>query len=459
MNGIVRHFAAFIPRMLDASWADPDERRRARLLNILLAAGFIISILALLATVGFQLSGEYEQEAFILLYGGAGVLALGIVGIYLVNRHWSGRIASGLFVLLLVIILSFSDAPIEVADGRSLVFLAIPVVVASVILPPYYSFVVAVVVSGVVVVLLVSLGQTVTPFAPFAFVFVAIVSFLSGRSIDRALAQLRTINRELDWRVQERTKDLASANEQLSAANDRLRELDRLKSRFVSTVSHELRTPLSAIIGFVEMLTYGVYGPLNDAQQEPLERVMTNARMQLNLVNSLLDRAQIEAGTMSLRSEPLEPAQLIEDMMATMRVLAKSKGLELAGIVDSDVPGTLYGDRQRLNQILVNLANNAVKFTDKGYVIVHIYRPSVDRWAIDVTDTGPGIPMEAQGYIFEPFRQVDDSRGRRSGGVGLGLSIVQQLVELMAGEITVKSQIDQGTTFTITLPVVHERGS
>jgi signal transduction histidine kinase len=167
-----------------------------------------------------------------------------------------------------------------------------------------------------------------------------------------------------------------------------------------------------------------------------------------------LDQAHIEAGTLKIRITPLSPGSLVEDVMHVMDVLARSRGLELTSHIADDMPDQVPGDRQRLHQILVNLVGNAVKFTDEGRVHIHIYRPNPSCWAMEVSDTGHGIPVEAQSYIFDPFRQVDDSVTREHAGSGLGLSIVKQLTNLMGGEITLTSEVKHGSTFTVTLPLV-----
>ena len=134
--------------------------------------------------------------------------------------------------------------------------------------------------------------------------------------------------------------------------------------------------------------------------------------------------------------------------------MARGKGLELSAEVDQAVPAHLRGDPHRLNQILVNLTTNAIKFTERGRVAVNIGRPDTDHWQIKVSDTGPGLSAEAQTYIFEPFRQVESLTTREHRGVGLGLSIVKRLVELMGGDITLASQVGRGSTFTVVLPLV-----
>jgi signal transduction histidine kinase len=231
-------------------------------------------------------------------------------------------------------------------------------------------------------------------------------------------------------------------------------EIDRMKTNFVSMVSHDLRTPLGVILGFAEMLETGVYGPLSDRQQEALKHIVTSVKRQLNLVDNLLDQARIETGMLSLEITSFEPVALVKDTLADLGILAQGSGLELTSHVAADVPTTLSGDRQRLHQVLNNLVDNAIKFTKRGSVSVRIYRPDETHWALAVLDTGPGIPVEAQEYVFDPFRQIDNSITREHVGVGLGLTIVKQLVTLMGGEITLESKVGQGSTFTVVLPLV-----
>ena len=231
-------------------------------------------------------------------------------------------------------------------------------------------------------------------------------------------------------------------------------EISRMKSAFVSTASHELRTPLGAILGYTDMLQEGVYGPLSEKQSNTLERIIANTGRLLSLVNNLLDQAQIEAGTLKLDVTPFILADLINDTMGVMDVLAQAKRIKLTTHVADDLPATLFGDRQRLYQILINLVSNSIKFTDEGTVRLDARQLDADHWALEVSDTGSGIPPDARDRIFEPFRHADDSYTRENAGAGLGLSIVKQLVEMMNGEITLESEVGHGSTFTITLPMV-----
>jgi signal transduction histidine kinase len=231
-------------------------------------------------------------------------------------------------------------------------------------------------------------------------------------------------------------------------------ELEKLKSTFVAIVSHELRTPLSAILGYAEMFKEAVYGPMNDKQVNMAERVMKNTQRLLGLINDLLDQAQMEAGRLTIHMAPVRPAELLENLHGVMDQISQEKGLKLTSEIEDDLPEVLNGDSTRLHQILVNLVNNGVKFTDRGIVHVRLFCPSENRWGMEVSDTGGGIPGNELPYIFDTFRQVEGGATRVHGGVGLGLSIVKQLVNLMNGDVKVNSQVDEGTTFTVTLPLV-----
>jgi signal transduction histidine kinase len=229
-------------------------------------------------------------------------------------------------------------------------------------------------------------------------------------------------------------------------------ELNRLKDLFFSMMTHELRTPLNAILGYTDMLRVGVYGEVNSEQDQTLGRIMANGKRMLNLVNNLLDQAQIKTGQLSLRIEPFSLRDLLNGLDSVMRVLADSKKIELEIHTEADMPSLLEGDPKRLEQILINLTGNAIKFTTEGKVTVRVYRHDSVYWAIAVSDTGPGIPPQYHDAIFESFKQVDDPITRQHVGTGLGLSIVKQLVTLSGGRITLSSEVGMGSTFTVILP-------
>ncbi|MCB0210863.1 MAG: PAS domain S-box protein, partial [Anaerolineae bacterium] len=239
----------------------------------------------------------------------------------------------------------------------------------------------------------------------------------------------------------------------LEMARDQALESSRLKTELLAKVSHELRTPLNAILGFAELLELQADAANPDKQRRMTREIIDSTHYLTDIVNELLDQAQLEAGRLVLNAHCFTPFDLIDGALAKTNVLARSKGLSLTSNIDEAVPSTLCGDIDRLQQILVNLISNAIKFTSTGSVHVGLYCPDTNHWALQVSDTGSGIPVEAHSYIFEPFRQVDGSMTRKQPGTGLGLSIVKQLTTMMDGQIHLESILRQGSTFTIILPM------
>lgn len=250
--------------------------------------------------------------------------------------------------------------------------------------------------------------------------------------------------------------DLVRTKDALSLARDQALEASQLKSQLLAKVSHELRTPLGGVLGYAELLRYGAFGPLEEKQLNAASQIIDSAHYLTTMVNELLDQAQAESKSIILHNTQFKVSEMLQHVEANATILANKKWLTLRTTLDSNVPETLLGDRQRLQQILLNLTGNAIKFTKTGEVHIHIYCPDNKHWAMQVTDTGAGIPKEAQSYIFEPFRQVNNSITRENRGTGLGLSITKQLVEIMGGQITLESEIDKGSTFTILLPILRE---
>ena len=239
----------------------------------------------------------------------------------------------------------------------------------------------------------------------------------------------------------------------ISARLRQVVEADRLKGLLLSNVSHELRTPLTAIRGYTELLSDEAYGPINKEQKTTFQRMLINTTQLQGMVNNLLDRAQIEQGKITLRNSQFAPAALIESTHSALNILARTKGLELTSEITPDVPATLMGDVLRLQQILFNLTSNALKFTEHGSVQARIFLPDASHWALQVSDTGIGIPAEAQADVFKSFWQADSSATRQYRGSGLGLSIVKELADLMGSEITLTSLPGKGSTFTVIFPM------
>ena len=232
----------------------------------------------------------------------------------------------------------------------------------------------------------------------------------------------------------------------------RLRELDRMKSDFVSNVSHELRTPLTAIKGSVDNMIDGITGPLNEKQMRYLVRIKSNADRLGRLITDLLDLSKIEAGKIDLRPAYLAVNLLAREVVEVFRSVAAEKliNLELVSPEDSI---QAWGDKDKVIQILMNLVGNALKFTPlHGEITIAIEKLDAEWVKFSVADTGPGIPAEEAAKIFDKFYQVEQSNKQKTRGTGLGLAISKALVDMHGGEIWIESGVDRGSVFSFTLP-------
>jgi signal transduction histidine kinase len=437
-----------ICHLLDVHATDPDDARRRKLLNILLASTAVLSFLSLLFALVAGIAAGDESESTLPLAIASAATLLGIALMYLINRYVYGWLASTVFLLVLTIGTALADTPQEVVGGRTLFMLVISILMASVLLRPWASFVWASLASLLVAAIEILALQSIPNVVPMlGFFLIALVAWLSARDLEQTLRELRAVNRDLDRRIAERTKELQEANE-------RLQELDELKSTFVARVSHELRTPLNAILGYADMLHQGVYGTLDERQQKVSDRIIANVGHLSAIVNDLLDIARIEAGEISFHAEYFSPSELLLHLQGKVASRAEAKGLALSTVIAEDLPVLLYGDRRRIGQILTNLVSNSIKFTEQGSIEVRVHRSDNRHCTIEIADTGPGIPEEAQSLVFEPFHQVDDSQTREYGGAGLGLSIAKHLAIMMGGDIVLYSQVGNGSTFSVTLPLI-----
>jgi len=240
-------------------------------------------------------------------------------------------------------------------------------------------------------------------------------------------------------------------HEELVSAYDRLREHDRLKSAFVANMSHELRTPLNVIIGLCQLLSRDPSLPLAPLQSEAVGRMERNAHSLLDLVNDMLDYSRLEAGHSALHLEALAVEEVVGAAARGFESEARDKKIELSVSVEPGL-GRVSTDRRKLTQVVSHLVSNALKFTDAGRVEVRAGAAGDTGWYLEVADTGIGIADEAQAYIFEDFRQVDDRLTRSYSGVGLGLAITRKIVELLEGVIEVESRPNEGSRFRITWP-------
>jgi signal transduction histidine kinase len=275
---------------------------------------------------------------------------------------------------------------------------------------------------------------------------------LLAEEFNRMAENVREAYGGLEQKVEERTHELAFANE-------RLKELDRLKSDFVSNVSHELRTPLTAIKGAVDLILREVAGPLTEKQIHYLTRVRSNTQHLAGLINDLLDLSKIESGKIEVKSSLVSMGGLVHEVVETLRPIAVEKGIALeAAIPEQSI--MVWADRDKINQVLMNLIGNAIKFTPAhGTVTVSASRNGDERVQVSVSDTGPGVPPEEKEKIFDKFYQVGEVDGVKPKGTGLGLAICKALVELHGGRIWVESEMNRGSTFYFTLPASGPQNS
>jgi len=460
------------------------------------------------------------------------VLVVCVLGIVTSRRlSWLG----GWFLILLLLVGAvLVDSPKEVADGRSVIGWAAPIVLASVVLRPWASFLAAGVSGVIITIISMIIGIVPNPFSILMFFSLAFMSWLGTHTLEQALQETRSeANKnqailegiadgvlvfDPDWRVTvanpamlelagrsadeivgQDIETLAGSSgadlngggwkavrEMLSSGQvgrfewggrtlsaslspvlgssggvagsvavlrdvTREVEVERARESLFAVAAHELRTPLNAIINFANMMQAGVLPP--EQQENTARRIAVNGERLLIIVNNLLERAKMEAGRARLNVRPLVLAELMDKVQGIMGVLAQEKGLELSSDIAESVPATLFGDQERLQQVLINLVGNGIKFTEEGAVRVRVYLPDEEHWALEVADTGSGIPAEARGRIFEPFELAEDPATRKHAGAGLGLSIVKRTVELMGGEVALESEVGQGSTFTVVLPL------
>jgi two-component system, chemotaxis family, sensor kinase CheA len=254
---------------------------------------------------------------------------------------------------------------------------------------------------------------------------------------------------------------LRQQRDELTVLNSALEEANRVRSQFLSTMSHELRTPLASIIGFSQLIMRSAEkAPLSARQSENVRRILKNAQHLLSLINDVLDIAKMEAGRMDVNADEVNVRELVTAVVDETRSIAIDRKLQLHIEIEAGI-STIETDPRKLRQILLNLVSNALKFTEKGSVLVAVTLQSTspglgeagEQIAISIQDTGIGISAEKQEHIFEAFYQVDNTNSRAYEGTGLGLSIVRELTTLLGGKVEIQSQPGRGSTFTVVLPL------
>ncbi len=284
----------------------------------------------------------------------------------------------------------------------------------------------------------------------------AVVTILHDRTEaeekQRLNEQLEQATAQLEKKVQEATIELVKQNELLRRQHIQLEQASSLKSQFLATMSHEFRTPLNAILGYTSMLLDNIYGAPPPRQIRCLERVDSNARHLLAIINDILDISRIEAGSMPIHRSTFDVGKLLTEVLSEVRPLVARDRVKVELAVSSRLP-RLRTDRAKVKQILVNLLSNAFKFTAAGTVAISARLSPRGRWLhVAVADTGVGVAPEDAEVIFQDFRQADNSTTRRFGGTGLGLAISRRLAEVLGGRIKLVSELGQGSTFTLILP-------
>lgn len=479
---------------------DPDDRRRRQILNIILALFIAGGLVSIIATFSYGDSFNeiiQDQDGALILLSSVAVVVIFTL-LFLLNRlERTGSLAGWLFVFALIAIISISDVPNQLLE-RGLILWTLPVLAGGIVLPPLAVFIVASIVSITNLYIAVMLLHISTN--PYAIAIYFVLAALTWLGMSIANGAIRTARMEAqknaaildgvaDGVVVLNDEDqvvlanpvalslMGSGLTQLAAQGkgqqemrgrvlafewsevkgvgrvaivrdvSRQVEVERAKEAMLGVVSHEMRTPLAAIIGFAEIIALR-----NDMATTFAERIRVNAQRLTYMVNDLLDHAQMQSGTLKIRNEPFSPASLLLLVQNLLSGLAEQKSLKLITQIDPALPELILGDSSRLQQILVNLMGNAIKFTDYGQVQVSCKRMD-DEWQMIVQDTGIGIPTERLPDIFEPFRRGSDYATRNHQGAGLGLSIVKKLVVLMDGRIEVQSIVGQGSVFTVTLPL------
>lgn len=317
---------------------------------------------------------------------------------------------------------------------------------------------------------------------------VAINNIAGRMEVERLLSEYQVLAEELQMQQEEmrmttehleeqnlyaeqKTKELEKAKKELEIYSEELKLSSQYKTNFLANMSHELRTPLNSILILSQLLSENENSTLSPEEEGYARVIHTSGNDLLTLINDILDLSKVEAGKITLTVDEVNVTEIPEHMKLSFDPVAEKKGLSFHVFVESDVPNLLHTDGQRLQQILKNLLSNAFKFTDKGSVTLKIqnadphkikellpFHDTGDVLAISVTDTGIGIPSDKQPLIFEAFQQVDGNTNRQYGGSGLGLSICHEFTRLLGGCIVLESRLNEGSTFTLYVPSMQNRG-
>lgn len=444
-----------------------DQKQHARIVTSFSLACFFAVVFILLLN---DLSEWVETGLVELLEPEIIAIPISLIS-YALSRTRFYKVAAYITIAIPFISISYIFSVIGITQsfqiGSLLNYISLGVIVSGLLLNARTTLIVGLATIVVMMAIYLQSGVGVIRFPVLSFLFailVTIVVAVATRIRDRymwqleaARAELLKINETLEQRVAARTVELKSARDEAMAAKRIADENSRLKSEFLATMSHELRTPMNAIEGFTGIILKRMAGTdYNEKTARYLEKIKSNSKRLLGLINDFLDLSRIESGRYELAYLPIAPHTLAQQWRETLSVLADNKGLTFDVDVDPELPVTIYGDEESLSKIVINLVGNAIKFTEQGLVKLSLQKHN-QVMVLQVSDTGMGIPPHAREYIFEEFRQVDQSSKRQHGGTGLGLAIVQRLVRAMNGTVTLESEVGVGSTFTVQIPIATEQ--
>jgi signal transduction histidine kinase len=441
-------------RWLEPRSKDRDEAFRERSIRIATALALTLGFISFFLTV-FVFKNKWDVISLPTLHVAA-LIGFSLSGYWvtrerIINAAWSLVIA-GLIAATGILLLNKQDNA-NLVNG---IPIYLSVVVLSALLLPRNAIWIIIFASVIAYAAAMTISQQAAPYNVSQPVLLAVIII---PAIGVILYRLRV---EFDSRLEamhqsiqeaELAKQRADeARQQAEQSRQRAEEADKAKSQFLANMSHELRTPLNAIIGYDEAMLGGMVGEFTPQQMKLLGHMQHNSRRLLGLINDILDLSKVESGSLQVYLAPMSPQKVIQETVESLRSLADEKKIYLNMQSSDDVPEVVLGDSRKLQQVLVNLISNAIKFTDNGGVTIDVGTVDASRWRFQVRDTGIGMPPGAATYIFEPFQQVDGTDKRKYKGTGLGLAITKRLVEHLGGSVEVVSELGKGSTFSITLP-------
>ena len=447
---------------LDIPSADLYNARRGKLLNILLMGVSLAALITLLFAFYLDLTDVDELENIQSLYLLTSSILLGsMLLLFVVNRYGMVWLASSLFLMLLTFAVIIVERPQDLL-GRSIFFLSLPVLIASLLIRPWASFGMAGIISVIIIFTSLQVQEVVHIPAVLGFFFLAIVSWLSSRSLESALRDLRKVNAELEQRVEERTRKLAEANRELSTMNQRLsiyaQELETSNAEldaFARTVAHELKGPISIIGGFSALLIERMPSWHQEKVIDTVHRIQRNSNRMTNIIDELLllasvrKQKDIEIGPLSMDRIMAEVRDRLDEMIAESQ----------AEIIEPEAWPVAVGYGPWIEEVWANYLSNALKYggepprVELGATEIsgNGKPPMVRFW---IRDNGSGLTEEEQAQLFTQFTRLHLNQAR---GHGLGLSIVQRIVEKLDGDVGVESEPGKGSTFYFTLPLRENR--